>query len=564
MSGALRYLLLRTARHRAAAQIRRIAEPRYAVAAGLGLVYLASLMARPPRADYASAPVAEIALVGGSIGLALWTTWMWTLGRLSRIVAFAPAELTFLLAGPVGTTRLLGYKLARAQLGIVFNALLWAVFLGWSGGGPEAWRAFPAAWLLLTTLQLHHLGATLVRTEPGDAPRGRRWPVELRAATAATAALALAVAIVWPIMRDGLAAGVDQVLPSMGRALEQPALLMLLAPFRAVAAPLAAPSFAAFRSAVPAALAVLALHVAWVLALRVRFRRVATETPRTGMSRSRRQAWSPPLTALPPEGRAAFALTWKNVAAVVRRRRFAVLLAGAVAVALAAVVVGWSGAPLVPQVVAVVAGVWAAAFTLLGPQWVRNDLRTDLRHLDSLRSWPLSGASIVAAEVLASTLVLTAAQLGTIAVGAVAAAGSGTAEAGPWLGTAVVGGMAGLPVVNWLHLLVHNGLAVLYPGWVPLGPEPRTGIEGLGQQAIVLIAGLGGVILLLAPAGIGAGLVMASAAALGVPDGAARTGAVIAGIPIALAVSALVVRWLGERVTLLEPGDLDGGDQARG
>jgi hypothetical protein len=121
-----------------------------------------------------------------------------------------------------------------------------------------------------------------------------------------------------------------------------------------------------------------------------------------------------------------------------------------------------------------------------------------------------------------------------------------------------------MPVVNWLHLLVHNGLAVLYPGWVPLGPEPRTGVEGLGQQAIVLIAGLGGLIVLLLPALGAAALAWSAAPALGVrPDDAGPVALVVA-IPAALAVSALAVRWLGDRVERIEPGDLDGGGQARG
>ena len=563
MSGALRYLLVRTARHRAAAQLRRVVQPRYAIAAGLGLAYLASLIARPPRAELAAAPVAAVALVGGSIGLALWTAWMWTLGRTSRLVVFRPPELLFLVGGPVATARLLGYKLARSQIGIVANALLWALFFGWSGGGLAAWRAFPAAWVLLTTLQLHHLGATLVRAPAGTQDR-RRWPVELVAGLLAAAVAGIAAAEIWPVVRAALGGGSDRIVPALERAFDRPALRWGLAPFRAVLAPLVAPTFVAWAAALPAALAVLAAHLAWVVAMRERFRRVATDRPKGATAAGRRQVWSPPLRRLRATGAPAFALTWKNVTAVVRRRRALILLAGACVVALAAIVVGRELAPLVPQAVVAVAGVWAAAFTLLGPQWVRNDLRSDLLHLDWLRSWPLSGSAIVAAEVLASTVVLTAAQLGLLGIAALAAVGSGTAEGGPWLGTAVVGVLAAMPVVNWLHLLVHNGLAILYPGWVPLGPEPRTGVEGLGQQAIVLIAGLGGLVLLLLPALGAAAIAWTVAPAVGIGPDDAGPLALGIGIPAALAMSALAVRWLGERVERIEPGDLDSGGQARG
>lgn len=564
MSAALRFLLVRTARHRIAAQLRRVAEPRYAVAAGLGLAYLASLMARPPRADFAAAPVADLALLGGSTGLALWTAWMWTLGRRSRLVALAPAEVTFLVAGPVGAARLLFYRLARGQIAIVANALLWALFFGWSGGGFGAWRAFPAAWLLLSTLQLHHLGATLARARPAEGAAGPRVRVELAAGIVSVAVLALAAGEAWPVVRAALGGGAGELLPSLRRAFDEPVLRWILAPFRAAVAPLAAPGVSEWASALPASAVLLAAHVAWVAARRARFRQVAVETPRGAADRVRSRVWSPTLTPLRPHGRAALALTWKNVASVARQRRAAVIFAGAVAVALAAVLAGRTVAPLVPEAVVAVAGVWAAAFTLLGPQWVRNDLRTDLQHLDSLRSWPLAGASIVAAEVLASTLVLTGAQLGLLAVGAAAAAGAGTAQSGPWLGTLLTGLIVGLPVVNWLHLLAHNGLAVLYPGWVPLGPEPRTGIEGLGQQAIVLVAGLGSLIVLLIPAAIAASAAIAVATASGASDHDARTIAIVIAAPVALGASGIVVRWLGERVERIEPGDLDGGAQARG
>ena len=53
------------------------------------------------------------------------------------------------------------------------------------------------------------------------------------------------------------------------------------------------------------------------------------------------------------------------------------------------------------------AATWAALTLVIGPQWIRNDLRSDLLKLDLLRSYPLPGRAVVAAETAASTLVLT-------------------------------------------------------------------------------------------------------------------------------------------------------------
>jgi hypothetical protein len=51
-----------------------------------------------------------------------------------------------------------------------------------------------------------------------------------------------------------------------------------------------------------------------------------------------------------------------------------------------------------------------------GPQWIRNDLRGDLLKLDLLRSYPLRGASLVAAETASSALILTGLQLGLLVI----------------------------------------------------------------------------------------------------------------------------------------------------
>src|SRR5439155_1724547 len=75
---------------------------------------------------------------------------------------------------------------------------------------------------------------------------------------------------------------------------------------------------------------------------------------------------------------------------------------------------------------------------VLGPQWVRNDLRNDLLKLDLLRSYPLPGRAVVAAETAASTLVLTALQLALLVIAYLAFLGNATMEPDLRTRTAVV------------------------------------------------------------------------------------------------------------------------------
>src|SRR4029077_16525586 len=123
------------------------------------------------------------------------------------------------------------------------------------------------------------------------------------------------------------------------------------------------------------------------------------------------RAVAPALFPLPPTGWPATALFWKNMTAVLRRRRarnIGLGLAGA-----GALLAATSGDPGgLAQMGGALTLTWLGFALLLGPQWIRNDLRGDLAHADLLRSYPLPGWSIVASETAASAVTLTLLQLG--------------------------------------------------------------------------------------------------------------------------------------------------------
>src|SRR3970040_109285 len=76
---------------------------------------------------------------------------------------------------------------------------------------------------------------------------------------------------------------------------------------------------------------------------------------------------------------------------------------------------GQGSTPLL-EIVGWLAAMWAGFLLVLGPQWVRNDLRTDLARLALLRSYPLQGRTVVGAETASSTAVLTVLQLGLVGI----------------------------------------------------------------------------------------------------------------------------------------------------
>ncbi len=124
----------------------------------------------------------------------------------------------------------------------------------------------------------------------------------------------------------------------------------------------------------------------------------------------------------------------------------------------------------------------------VGPQWIRNDLRTDLARFDLLRSYPIPGASLVAAEVAGSAIVLTAIQLGLLAFAYLAFLGD---ENSPLTlserSLILLAAAVYLPPVNYIGMLIQNGGAVLFPAWVRSGPERAGGVEALGQNMLLII-----------------------------------------------------------------------------
>jgi hypothetical protein len=150
---------------------------------------------------------------------------------------------------------------------------------------------------------------------------------------------------------------------------------------------------------------------------------------------------------------------------------------------------------------------WAGAMVVIGPQWVRNDLRGDLLKLDLLRSYPLRGWSVVAAEVTSSALVLTVIQMCLLVIGYLAFLGDEFMApdlAGRTL--LLLAAVVFLPGMNLLGMLIQNGAALLFPAWVRLGSGRPGGVEALGQNLLMMIVFVTLLsVLLLLPLAIGGG-----------------------------------------------------------
>ncbi|MBK5188183.1 MAG: hypothetical protein JJD97_08040 [Gemmatimonadaceae bacterium] len=254
-----------------------------------------------------------------------------------------------------------------------------------------------------------------------------------------------------------------------------------------------------------------------------------------------------PWFALAPTGHPAVAIIWKNVLAYTRALRLttlAILVCGAavIGVAVYSEVGDWSELASIGEVLCAIPIVM---LVVLGPGFVRADLRQDLLQLDQLRSYPLRGSTIVAAEIASTTIILTVMQYLLLAV--VAFLASFDAHAPVPIAPATLIAFVVLPALNAIALTVANGAALLFPGWVRLGDGRAAGIEAMGQNVLALFVSLIITFVALIPPLLVA-IIVASAigAATSHPLGAwSFVPAAPVGALVAVGELWLVVKWLG-------------------
>jgi hypothetical protein len=410
------------------------------------------------------------------------------------------------------------------------------------------------------------LGASFVRTSVLEHGRyGLRHRVlSLLLLGGAFAGLAWTLRDALPLLEAGWTSGVTGFLNAVADAAAAPLATLLLAPFRALVRPLTAHSPGEWLRSMGPALLLLLLHYVWVVRADTAFEEAAAEA---SMERARRAAArrggagvtpqlvhrrQPRLLRLRASGWPATAILWKNLLAVVRTRRTRNAAIFFTVAAVGATALSFQGDGTLAGVAGWLAAMWAALTLVIGPQWVRNDLRGDLLKLDLLRSYPLRGRAVVTAEAAASALVLTLMQLALLALAYLAFLGNTQSELSLGLRTAVLGAAAvSLPALNFVGMLLQNGAALLFPAWAHLGGNRPGGVEALGQNMLMImayVAALGAA--LLAPGALAAGLYVLLQPAAGWWAAAPAAVALLAGLA---GESVLMAGWLGRVFERTDP-----------
>jgi ABC-2 type transport system permease protein len=513
MISALLYLQIHSVKNRLLMRLKRLKQPKYLVGGIVGGLYfyfyffryLFGFSGRSQAAMVSPFTIApeNAALIeaAGAMLLLVMVLLQWVLPYERASLAFSEAEAAFLFPAPISRRGLIHFKLVRSQVAILFTALI--LMLVTSRFGGSFWIHAAGWWVVLSTLNLHSLGASFARTRLLD--RGiTNW--QRRLGILGLVLLVIAGAAVWarqtlPTFDVAQLGDLDKIKAYAGQLLTAGPVPYVLYPFRLVVRPYLATDAAAFGWAAAPALLLLALHYVWVIRANVAFEEASVEASRKlaeKIASIRAGNWQtvnrqlkgkrPPFT-LRPIGPPATALLWKNLisAGQAFTVRMWVMLAGlGVGLCFA---FGQGGASVgIASVVGMGAGMLAVWSLLIGPQLLRQDFRQDLAVADVLKMYPLQGWQVALGEVLGPALILTGIQwvlllLACTLIWQAPIPGLGRANClAIGFGAAVL-----VPMLNLITLQIPNAAVLLFPAWFQPGKEGPHGIEATGQRIIFMI-----------------------------------------------------------------------------
>ena len=498
---ALLFLLWRSFANRLRSQVARVKSPRYIVAVILGALYLWWALFRNTRAG--SAPLdsmlrSDITAVLASTALLLSSARWWIFGADRSALAFTPSEVQFLFPAPISRRGLVHTKLLRMQLAIFVNTIIFSVIFRGNATQLATWERALGFWMLFSTLAMHRVGASIVRTsalEHGQAGR-RRMLVPFAVFATLIGAVLYGLVVAIPALRVASAGGIKPLALAFTRALQAPVPDAALAPVQLLLDPIMRAGSAPWLISMLWAGLVVVGHYVWLVRLDSAFEEAAVEATQhraeriqrfrasqMGQARSKKgKLVSVPTLAL--SGRPEVAIAWKNVVAALRGGSWKTQLVSFVVGLGVLAVASRQASDRAGDAFMGVALGWGAMLLFIGPLWMRFDLRLDLPRLAVLKTYPLEGWRIVLAEIAAVTVLhsITIWSLLTVPVVMFVQDPQLFLESGATV-PILVSIVVGVPAFNALMFTIQNGTALLFPAWVRLGTESR-GFETMGQNLL--------------------------------------------------------------------------------
>jgi len=506
-----------TLKNRTLQRLRMLREPRYLIGAIAGAAYFWFFLFRRSMAAHNSSSNPKVLILKtlsvspvvadcAAVVLLLLMITAWALPADSGGLEFTETEIAFLFPAPLRRRDILLYKIVRAQPQALFSALIMTV-LGWWRNG-----LFVGVWSAISVLGVYFTLVSLGRA------RLRLMHVGFLARLAGVAAIV--AGLVWIAKRElstidfRTLKNAPQVMNALSVPFHKPLIRTILFIPRLIASAAIPPSFAMLAISVPI---VLALGVGFFFiaaGLNVSFEEASIAASQKKAHRQQRVQGqragtfvmfrrAPAPFKLQETGAIEVAVVWKNMIALVRNSIawvvvFAAVLAFMLAVAL------WSHETTAYTAIGSMLIFMACFFPLMGPNVFSNDLRLDMPRLEVLKSYPISGERLIAAEIASPLLVISILEM-LFATSASIMMGLGQANkwtkfiATPQFIVAVL--LLTIPICA-VQLVIRNAIPVLFPAWAMRSKDEPRGFVMMGQRIVTLAGNLIVLAVALIPAAI--------------------------------------------------------------
>jgi hypothetical protein len=220
----------------------------------------------------------------------------------------------------------------------------------------------------------------------------------------------------------------------------------------------------------------------------------------------------PPPFRIPARARPEVAIYWKNVTAELRISSPYLLIMTVCALYFLGQSF-YSSEPAVRTVLACIALSVAAIFPLLGSFAFSQDMRLDVSRIELLKSYPISGERLVAAEIASPLTFVAAVELMLLSVAAILFHTARLSTELDFLASPefVLSTLMLAAPVCAAQLLIRNAVPILLPGWAMSAPDEQRGFNVMGQRILMMVGNLLALLFLLLPAAciVGPGLLMA-------------------------------------------------------
>lgn len=502
MIGTFLTVAFLTLKNRIIQRLRRLREPRYLIGAIAGAAYFWFLLFRrsvAPHPDNGklimkTLSVSPVVVDCAAVILLLLMITAWALPADSGGLEFTETEIAFLFPAPLRRRDILLYKIVRAQPQALFSAFVMTV-LGWWRNG-----LFLGVWSAISVLGVYFTLVSLGRA------RLRLMHVGFLARVAGVAAIV--AGLVWigkyeisAINFKGLK-NAPQVMNALSVPFHKPLIRTILFIPRLIASAAIPPSFGMLLISVPIVLALGVLFYFVAAGLNVSFEEASIAASQKKANRQDRVHGqragtfvmfrrAPAPFKLQETGPVEVAVVWKNMIALVRNSIawvvvFAAILAFMLGIAL------WSHETVAYTTIGSMLIFLSCFFPLMGPNVFSNDLRLDMPRLEVLKSYPISGERLIAAEIASPLLVISILEM-LFATSASIMMGLGEPNkftkfiATPQFIVAVL--LLTLPICA-VQLMIRNAIPVLFPAWAMRSKDEPRGFVMMGQRLVTLAGNL--------------------------------------------------------------------------